>query len=543
MVEGPITGTEVDFPNNPVADQEFQSPVRFVYKWTDENRWKNIHRPLVIADYIWETPDGTDDWVRDVLTLPINGGSFRTAGNITSKTEPRFDAYSGQVNALYVAADYGESEYDYPYEWVQGRAEFMSGRFTHQPLNIDNTFWYQGVFILDIASSSKCRVVIPVEDLGDPSRLDEVTFKLTVSCKHVEQGGLYGVPFQNEFSIYAMDITQTGFNVTGGVQYDFGTMNKGERIENKSVEIMFPSSNIPNQTWVVFELSQDASFYYYDVVIEVQDPYGPGDSDFYPVGFSSNTPIDRSLFTFEGTPGLGVPSDPIMGSIRHNEPGGIGDSSIEQTINLTGIKDITTGATGTVPYKAIHYRDAGEAFIGLRGDTNVLEYRHLRVPYDISTTGDIVFDAEMDYDFRDFCTESPALTGEVKGLYVDPSGYYVFILLDTNINRYELSSPWDLSTLDPLTFNTMDVSAFAPAMFTMTFDGRVIVIGKAGLLKQIILDTPWSLIGAIDTGFEREFDINDPVGITVSPDSRTMLILDKPLDLADGYQVISYTRT
>jgi hypothetical protein len=544
MVVGPITGEELPFPNTPVVDEEYQARNKFVYQWTDETRWKNIHRPLVISDYLWGSPEDPDegDWVKEVITLPINGGGFITQGNFTSKTEPKFDAYSGPVTALYLVQDYGETEYMYPYQWVQALAQNMTGpRYTHQPLLIDNTFYYTNITFLDIGPSSRCRVVMPVSDLGDPSKLDEVTFKLTVSCKHVWLGGLDSVPFQNEFSIFGRNISQTGNGVTGGVGGDFGTMTRNQRIEGLSIQCQFPATNIGNQHWIVFELSQDASFYYYDVIIEIDDPYGPANANFIPMGFSTNSTLDRSMITFESIQ-LTNPPPNVLAVIRHNEPGTLAASAVEQSVESTTFRDITTKVVGDHPWTKIHYQDAGEAFVGLRSDTNVLEYRHMRIPYDITSTGDTVFDAEMDYDFTDFSSESPVITGEVKDLVIDPTGTYVYLLLDSAINRYVLSIPWDMSTFDPLTFTTLDVSSFAPQMFTVTFDGNVIVMGKPGILKQIILDTSFSLTGAIDTGFERAFDINDPVGITVSPDHKTMLMLDKPIDLTNGYQLIRYTK-
>ena len=57
MVVGPLTGTEIDFPNTPADLEEFHAPNRFVYEWKDDNRWRNIHRPLILPDYIWPPLD------------------------------------------------------------------------------------------------------------------------------------------------------------------------------------------------------------------------------------------------------------------------------------------------------------------------------------------------------------------------------------------------------------------------------------------------------------------------------------------------------
>jgi len=544
MVEGPITGTEINFPNLPVVDEEFQATNKFVYQWTDENRWKNIHRPLVVSDNLWGTTDDpdADDWVKDVVPVNVSGGGFNVLP-FTSKTEPKFDAYSGSVTALYMVQERpGESEYTFPYEWVQGNAQYMNGRFLHQPLLIDNTFWYINITFLDIAPSSEARVVMPVHDLGDPSKLDEVTFKLTVSCKHVWLGGLDSVPFQNEFSIYGRRLDGTSNAVSGGAAGDFGTMQRNQRIEGLSIQCNFPATNIGEQYWVVFELSQDPSFYYYDVIAEIEDPYGPANPNFYPVGFSTNSSMDRSMVTFEGDPLAASIPPPKLLQLRHNEPGTLGDTVTEQVFDSTTFRDVNTKATEEIKFTAIHCQDSGEGFVGARDDTNTLEYRHMRVPYDLSTTGDTVFDAEMDYDFTDFASESPVLTGEIKDISVDPNGFYVYILLDTSINRYILSTAWDVSSLDPNVFTTLDVSGFDPTMFTMTLDGRIVLLGKSGVLKQIILDNPWDFTGAIDTGTERAFAINDPVGITVSPDNKTMLVLDIPAVLDGGYELISFTK-
>lgn len=546
MVVGPLSGTEIDFPDTPVNLDEFQAPNKFVYRWKD-NRWRNIHRPLVISDYIW--PDGSDpkdpldpdggggdDWTREVIEFAVNGDSFNRIGEFSFKTEDglRTDPYVGPVTAIYDASARGENPSDWPYEFVRTFGTNLGGRQTYLrsgPTSIS----YVQLFNLDIGPNCVIEAYFPIADLGDPSRLSECEFKLRYSVQHwTLTPAQYTVGFDQKAFIQYVNaggtIRDNGVSADDSVTTSFGTVPNQFLVDT-------PTDNLNEIVYVKFSFRIDPGIDMFNVSVEIKDPYGPADPDYYPVGFASDSELNWSLVTFAG------PDDPAsMTSLRHPNPNQLAGTTREGSVTEDDYLAIDDGLTESIPFTKIFYRDGGEAFVAARSDTNTIEYRHLFTPYDITSHSNIIDDATVYYDFRNYSTESPALTGDINGLFVDPTGYYVYVLLGTSLNRYTLSAEWDMSTLNPGVFDTLDLSAWSPNSFTISADGRVVLLGKVGYLKQIILDTAWDISSAIDTGFQRAFDINNPVGMSLSPDNKTFFILDIPLVLDGGYRLIRYTK-
>lgn len=556
MVVGPLSGEEIDFPNTPALNEEFQAPNKFVYEWVGD-RWKNIHRPLIISDYIWPDPeDGTpldpdggggDDWTREAINLAVGGSSYNYQGVVDIKideTANYVDPVHGPAPLIYNVQDRPDEDiYDWPLEWVVTYENALGVRKTFQRVS-GNSFTTTQYFNLDIGPENRVAFQIPRSFWGNPDKMHECSVRVTASARQWDYSGtsIYVPGFQDTWTLTYNTLSNGSSYKSGGG----GTFN---------LTISEPSN--PNVVWDsvidgsplveadsplvgswVFQYRLDPGIEVYDVSVDIFDPYGPKDPNFIPVGFATERTMTHSLAAFNGDS-----DNAELLHARHGNPFRLDATQyVSREDTTTNMLSITTGLSESVEFGSLHLVDGGGAFVGYRTDDNTVEYRYLGTPYDYTSHSFVVDDATAYDSFQNYSKKSAALTGTVEEIAMDPTGTYLFTLEDNEIRRYTLSAAWDVSTLDPATYQSFDVSGFDPDTFALYSGGNAIVLAKTGFMKQIILDTVWDLTTAVLSSFERAFDIENPVGLNVSDDGLTMIMVNNPSDVDSPYQIVQYTR-
>lgn len=563
MVQGPITGREAPYPNAPVQDDELQQVNKFVYKW-ETNRWKNIHRPLIIPDYIWPDlspggnlldPDGGggDDWTRDSFSLGVTGGR---AANVTPSWSfsvhpvPISDRYEGPLpnafRAMHVAPVAGTGETPLSSNnW--GKLVVTGDNF--DPYGIvarpeGANAWYTGMQQgqLEFGPRIFAAMAFPTDALiGDRSILDQCKFNVRYRVTHnPRRGSAMVAGFYSD--IFIEGRTSDGTNLpnlgSGGSAVSPGSYSTTYQ-EFEWIPINHPDKAICE--YVYIWMQWNSGFEFTEFEFDLFSPFGPASTTVTPVAHGTGKNFGGSVVAFEDS--QGGPS--FLQGVRHGNPYSLTNSVLQDVVDCDTMLDVDTGLplTGVRP-RALFLHEFGEYMVMGRQDNMTVEIRHLRDPYDITDHSAIINDGITYYNFTTESSKTGTITGTtMKDVCMDVTGGYMYLLVDNELRRYTLSTPWDASTINVGVFDTLDLSSFAPTGFDLSADGNVLIVCKQNTMKQYFLDTAWDINNVTDTGFTRAFDLNDPIGVVVSDDSRAIMVANTDIDPAEPHGLVLYTRS
>jgi len=573
----------IDFPNSPTNGDELQAQNKFVYRWSGGNRWKNVHRPLVIPDYIWpdlSNPDdpfgtgdpgggdpgvgeiggpdenggGGDDWLLEVIDFPVSNSdlieinftvnqdatlSVPVAGAVAVARISDFRSGPDTRNGDFV----GDLVCEAPLIAQGGNslgggtnAIAQAGPDLVAPLNANpGTSWFTWPsFGAPDFTEAALRSWIDVNDyLSDSSLAD----KTQVQVRIIASGSFVGRPFTTQgCSVTARHLTSSATQLSGNSSVDFSFLRNNFSGTGTLTGSWF---NLEAATrYISLEGVIGGGFEVGDIRIEINDPGGaPPSRDNLPVGFSSNPELTASLVAFDGTGGN------VLRSMKHYNPGRLTNSEYWQIQNgaSDGYLDVSTGLSKTQRWSCLWLREDLTWYATVDTATPfTVEGRHLYTVGDISTHSEIV---SGQYDFRDYASQTPSLGTTVRNIHMTPDGDFLFIIDGSyNIRKYELTTPWDLGTVDAGSYDLLNLSGWNPTCFDITQDGYVIVLMKAGFARQIIMETAWDLLSAVDSGFERQFLLDEPIDVCVSADTGSIFVLDIPADTSSAYRIYNYTR-
>lgn len=567
----------IDFPSSPTEGDELQAPNKFVYKWVT-NRWKNIPRPLVIPDYIWPdisdpsdpygtgetitnddetwanpispvTGGGGDDWILEMIEMPITDGESNiiTLNLLMNQTGVEYSPFPGSDRLErctdYIDGGLGDAvnllnspEAHYPY--IANRARAFSG--TADPIaQSRESLFYQDITPGDAWVSFKSGSIIgydvaypgcliPLQDvLTESGYANRSSVKARMSTSFSFAGKYSG--FYNKASIGVRGVT--GETISGGDHYqvDGSSVSSYTTVERLTTDWIDIDATAE---YLIWEGTMSETREMGDVVIEINDPYSPPDPAVaYPVGFATNPEHTKSSVVFDGTGGSKIRT------IKHGDPMRLTNSSYDQLIYCNTMADLVTGVLGSIHPHAFWARE-DDNWISFVDDNNnhVVEGRRLY------TSGDYSTHSEMNgsWDFKNEGSRTPNLGYEVTNFSLNPDGTLLFTLDTTgNIRSYTMTA-WDLSTV--VSQHTLDMGGWGASCFDITQDGNVIVIIKAGNARQIIMDTSWDLSTSYDSGYDRYFDLDNPIDVCVSADTGSIFVLDNPTDPDITYRIYNYTR-
>jgi len=571
----------IGFPNTPTNGDELQAPNKFVYEWTDDNRWKNIHRPLVISDYIWpetEPPDDDDpyddgdppaeddpwedpenpvpggggqDWILEAVDLPVYNGEAQIQIEllVNVDTGVLFDPFYNQPVMTHTTdfSDGGtgltvnetiQPECQAPYIAQTGRSKggddrtFMAQASASVPNFVPNPgdtwFSFPNVTAIDFDSLNPAcaidlRLYLSASGLAN---LGQVRARLT--------GTINGIG--PNFGFY--EWLRLGQKDSGGVEsptehsayLDLGPVRSPTR---GSSAWFYLDDSDPDFHWLVMTGRLGGGYEAGDIVVEIDDPWAPQVRTNLPVGFASNPEHTKSLVTFAGSSG------PILRTMHHNDPGRLTNSAYDQTIYGDTVAALTGNPYTDGDFEAIWFREDQGWFCYVDADQpRKVEGRHLYTPGDFTSHSEVV---NPNYDYNDYSSLSPTLSADIVDVCMSPDGDNMYVM-DTvgDIRSYSLSTSWDLSTA--VFVEHLDMSGWGATCFDITQDGYVILLVKADSARQIIMGTPWDLSTSYDSGFQRYFALEGPIGVSVSADMESIFLLDVPVDEAVAYRIYNYTR-
>lgn len=572
----------IDFPNAPADGDEFQAPNKFVYRWTDENRWKNVPRPLVIPDYIWpdmeppgdddpyddgdppgdddpwEDPDdpvdggGGEDWILEVIDMPVNDGNnsyevellVNQSGDLIQLGPTLSYGYAVEKTTNYLDGGNGlsvpvhdQTECQVPYiaqtgaDFSGARCLAASGPETVDYYTVKNGEAWASYPQPSIISYSSCFLAcninlqsfLPAESYENKTNI-RVRFRASFSyCG--KYSGFYS--WANLYQTNSVGVWYSGAPVVGVDQSAQLPMSSVSTLTSGWMTI---DEDCENLDW---RARLGGTREIGSVVVEIDDPEHPPERTTLPTGFACNPEMTKSWVVFEGD------SVNTMRSIKHGDPGRLTNSAYDQTEYGVNYLHPVAGSTYDPNWQSIWFREDENWFAYVDGgDTDEVYGRHLNATGDITSHSEI---NEPQYNFRDYSSNTGPLGYVVANIAMSPDGDILYTLDDVgDIRSYSLSTPWDLSTASLV--DTVDMSGWGATCFDITQDGFVIVIAKAGWVRQLILDTAWDLSTVYDSGFQRYFALEEPIDICVSADTGSIMVLDIPADETIGYRIYNYTR-
>lgn len=574
----------IDFPNSPTNGDELQAPNKFVYRWTNGNRWKNIHRPLIIPDYVWPdlsnpddpfgtgdpgdggTPDpgdvggpdlnggGGDDWLLEVIDFPVNNGEGTIRVNYVMNQDPSltptpadgvaiariadFRTGSSTRTGVYIndpaceAPDVAQGGMGYGFNAVAQALPDLSPPFNANP----GTAWYSVVQTsAPDYNEGALRSWMDLDKvLSEDTKADRTQARFRIKASGSFIGG--------NFTVGTSGISAVQYNVfeaTTNPPFKTG-VDFGEIVGDNFTLLTKTSEWIPfnaGARYLCVEGIVNGGFEIGDIVVEIDDPNAPADRTNLPVGFASNPELTFSAVAFDGTSG------PVLRTMKHADPARLTSTSYWQTESgLTGgYLDVSTGNLKYQRWTCLWFREDLAWYATVDSATpNTVESRHLYTVGDISTHSEIILGR---YDFKDYASKTPNLGYAVANIHIDPTGTYLYTMdSDGDIYRYTMSTAWDLGTVDAGVYDKLELGSWGATCFTISADGYVIVLLKAGKARQVIMETPWDLLTSVESGFERDFLLENPIDICISYDTGSIFVLDIPTDTSIGYRIYNYTR-
>ncbi len=157
----------------------------------------------------------------------------------------------------------------------------------------------------------------------------------------------------------------------------------------------------------------------------------------------------------------------------------------------------TDPGSGFCYFSGICFKPDGTSIYGNGGDgevVNKLMQYNLSTPWDLSTAGSLIH------------RESGIVPGfpppEMNGLYIDPTGTYVYFSADNVIRRCTMSTSWALSTISAIN-QTYTPSGISGGIHDVSFDPtglKIFISDSAGNFHEDQLTVAWDLSTASSTG-------------------------------------------
>ena len=196
------------------------------------------------------------------------------------------------------------------------------------------------------------------------------------------------------------------------------------------------------------------------------------------------------------------------------------------------VQVFSVAAQDTVPYGLFFKPDGTKMYVSGTAGDDVNEYT-LSTPWDISTASYLQNFSVAAQDTAPY------------GLFFKPDGtkFYIIGAIGVDINEYNLSTPWDISTASYLQNFSVSSQDTSPTSVFFNSDGtKVFVLGFTG--KNVIeysLGTPWNISTASHV---RDFSVvtqdTAPSSVFFKPDGMKMYIIGQIADTVYQYSTVAH---
>ncbi len=193
------------------------------------------------------------------------------------------------------------------------------------------------------------------------------------------------------------------------------------------------------------------------------------------------------------------------------------------TSNIHGLKFNPEGnkmyAVATAGYN-------GSYVSRVSAQTRIIEYV-MDAPYDFKTL-------RVNYTYKNAGYSNNEINPTVGDLDISSDGKYIFILDVDNerIQKYELTTPWDLSTIRGIeTLLTISYEDAAPYGFEFSSDGRAVFVTGNVNAYQYTLKEPYDLRDAEFSGIQTAFTGTSQRGITLNNDGTKIYNVETNSDI------------
>ena len=162
----------------------------------------------------------------------------------------------------------------------------------------------------------------------------------------------------------------------------------------------------------------------------------------------------------------------------------------------------------------------------VHAQTRIVEYV-MDAPYDFKTL-------RVNYTYRHAGYSNNEVNPTVSDLDISSDGKYIFVLDTTNdrIQKYELTTPWDLSTIrgiEPLL--TVAYESGSPRGFEFSSDGRAVFVTDDTNAFQYTLKEPYDLRDAEFSGIQTAFTGTTQRGLTINNDGTKIYNVETNSDI------------
>ena len=186
--------------------------------------------------------------------------------------------------------------------------------------------------------------------------------------------------------------------------------------------------------------------------------------------------------------------------------------------------DSVSVAAQTTPH-GLHFKPDGASFYVFGSYTDVIRQYNMSVPWDITTA--TLYGNGLD-------TSANESTG--TGLFIKPDGTQVFFTGtgSDSVRRYTLTTPWDITTMTATGNKILSVSGqeASPGDIAFNPDGdKLYLVGRSGDdVNYYELSTAWDVSTAtFVSNFSVSSETTSPYSLTFKPDGSKMFIAGNDL--------------
>jgi hypothetical protein len=252
--------------------------------------------------------------------------------------------------------------------------------------------------------------------------------------------------------------------------------------------------------------------------------------DDVPTGFGMDTLGRRSYVGFQGESGN------YITHYKHNNPKNVTNISAEQYVDadleFQG-DDITEQ---DVKPGGMFVRDDGYLVVvcNQRPATQIRGI-HMYDQWDLTS-----FNKEIvGYNHNEYSSQLN-VPYTPKDVHLNDIGTKMIVLdTDYNLREYTLSNPWDVNSASQI--NSINLSAYLPTCFTMSLDGKAILISGDRVVRQVSLDLPFDLSN-YSVGNSIETIAENTAGVCVDEDLENLFFISVPSDTSTSPTMIHYKR-
>lgn len=545
MVQETFGDTDLIFPPSPTIGDVFEADNGYPYEFMSDGRWRNVIQYNLLGEVAW-VPDTDINGDSILLNVPIASGITTSSvypliyedgviapntliAGVQAISMPAYTApLLGQVYVNHTQPGAGSAWYgDETWAGLPLTGLLLP---EHVPAVSGQMIWLAGFGLSAISNSHRAYMVIDLsEHVSDLNFIEDVSWRFTYD-HGIALGSAADVNSWVARSYDELDANNHYWG-TSLIALDslagsatWGDTNISSDFVQRGMTEFRPFDAGAKYLWL--ECYHMANNVLRDFRIEFRDNRAPGDPATRKLSGMTMSADGNKIYTSdEYTPGSMSEFDMTAFDLE--------TAAYLQSQN--SFDDPLFPAAEVLDPLGLWVRSDGNQIYVCDSKGKIKQYRY-RVPFDITSVDDVV--ESNQWYWSDYYKEFTTVASPID-IHISEQGDKAFVLeADDVIREYDLGTDWDVSTAVD-SGNSLDCSSKTadPKNFTISRDGKVLVLAYAGNLSQSILPTANTLVGTSWNGVDSLISIDDPKGVVFNNLHTKLFVADKPTDLAEFMRV------